>query len=66
MNLFWFLTTSNKPRLRDPTQVARIIGTYWFDFDCTVSVERGADGQHHLNIEGDGWPAAWPLPPGSL
>ena len=36
MNIFWFLTTSNKPRLRDPTQVQQIIERYWFDFDFTA------------------------------
>ena len=63
MNTFWFLTTSNKPRLRDPTQVQQIIGRYWFDFDFTVAVEDHPDGQHCLGIQGNGWPAAWLPPP---
>ena len=65
MNKFWFLTASNNPRLRDPTQVLEIIARYWFDFECEVEVEQDADGQSRLSIHGDGWPAAWPLPPGT-
>ena len=42
MSEFWFLTTSNKPRLRDPTKVERIMDKYWFDFDCSVAIERDA------------------------
>ena len=60
---FWFLTTSNKPRLRDPTQVSQLIAKYWFDFDCSVEIEHDSDGQPRLVVDGDGWPAAWPLPP---
>jgi hypothetical protein len=66
MDTFWFMTRSNKPRLRDPTRVRQIIGKYWFDFDCAVEVEQGSDGQHRLSIQGDGWPAAWLLPPDML
>lgn len=65
MNAFWFRTTSNEPRLRDPTQVLGIVGRYYFDFDLAVGVNRAADGQHHLAIHGDGWPGAWPLPAGT-
>jgi hypothetical protein len=65
MNMFWFLTTSNKPRLRDPTQVQQIIETYWFDFDFTVEIEHTPNGQHRLGIQGDGWPSAWLPPPGT-
>jgi hypothetical protein len=61
---FWFAVACNKPRLRDPAQVLGIIGRYWFDFDCAVAIENDTEGQSRLSIDGDGWPAAWPLPPG--
>jgi hypothetical protein len=63
--MFWFLSTSNKPRLRDPTKVLQIMAKYWFDVECEALVEQDADGQHHLSIQGDGWPSAWLLPPGA-
>ncbi len=47
-----------------PGPVTRIIAKYWFDFDCAVEVETDSAGQSRLTIDGDGWPAAWPLPPG--
>src|SRR5258708_37586735 len=66
MSEFWFLTTSNKPRLRDPAKVERIMYKYWFDFDCNVEVERDLHGKPRLVIDGDGWPCAWLLAPGTL
>ena len=47
---------------RDPGPVPRIIAKYWFDFDCAVQIEMDSLGQSRLTIDGDGWPAAWPLP----
>ncbi len=64
MSAFWFLTTSNKPRLRDLTAAQSIIAKYGFDFDCTVTIERDRLGQPRLSIDGDGWPCAWLLPSG--
>jgi hypothetical protein len=62
--MFWFLTTSNKARLHDPTEAARILAKYWFDFECDTLIEQDADGQHRLSFSGDGWPGAWLLPDG--
>lgn len=58
MDPFWFRTTCNKPRLRDPTKVLEIIDCYCIDQDMAVTIERAPDGFRLLNIEGDGWPGA--------
>ena len=55
----------NRPRLRNSNPVRQIIAKYWFDFDCAVGIETDSVGQARLTIDGDGWPAAWPLPPGT-
>ena len=60
---FWFAVACNKPRLCDRAQVLQIIARYWFDFDCEVAIKQDSDGQACLAIDGDGWPAAWLLPP---
>ena len=61
---FWFAVACNRPRLRDPVAGTRIIAQYWFDFDIEVKISPDADGHACLHIEGDGWPACWPLPEG--
>lgn len=65
MDKFWFWSTCNKPRLRDPTAVKAIIARHWFDFDFDVCVERAPDGHQLLKMEGDGWPGAWQIPAGA-
>jgi hypothetical protein len=62
MPQFLFVTTCNKPRLRDPTKAQDILGRYWFDWDLAVEIEENACDQHRLTIQGEGWPAAWPMP----
>lgn len=61
MNDFVFVTTCNRPRLRDPTRALEVIGRYWFDWDLAVGLASDT-AAHHLTIEGEGWPGAWQIP----
>ena len=59
MTNFVAVTTSNRPRLRDPTAVRAVLDRYALDFDVGAWIETDeASGEEHLMICGQGWPRA--------
>ena len=59
MTNFVAVTTSNRPRLRDPTAVRAVLDCYALDFDvgAWIETDEGSD-REYLIICGEGWPRA--------
>lgn len=65
MSEFTVVVSSNRPKLKDPEAVQRVISRFLVDRELNFGVRVHRDtGQPYLVLSGYEWPEAWPLPEG--